>query len=105
MSNEKDARWIVGYFDGRENILENAFIYDSREKAMQEFSFDPEKDSDFVVSNTVFLAKIVKRQEIQRINKMVVTTVDIEKNKVCSLVEYSVTDEGIVSGDLKDEQE
>ncbi len=72
---------------------------------MKEFAFDPEEDNDFGGSKTVFLAKIVKRQEIQRINKMVVTTVDIEKNKVCSLVEYSVTDEGIVSGDLKDEQE
>ena len=103
MSDEKDARWIVGYFDGRENILENAFLYDSRENAMKEFAFDPEMDNDCGGSKTVFLAKIVKRQEIQRINKMVVTTVDIEKNKVCSLVEYSVTDEGIVSEDLKDE--
>ncbi len=86
--DEQNARWIVGYY-GKENILKYAYIYPSKKEALKEFSFDIEKDSSM---GTVFLAKIVKRQERKKIEKYFVKTTDVETGKTLSEGKYSVTD-------------
>ena len=74
---------------GKENILELSYIYPSKERALKEFRFDPEVECEM---GTVFLAKIVQRQERKRIEKTFVTTINVESGQIESEVEYSVTD-------------
>ena len=88
--DSRDARWIVGYYE-KENILRHAFIYPSRKQAMKEFAFDIESDPEM---GTIFLAKIVLIQECEKIEKYIVKKTSVEDQRVISIVEYTVKDEG-----------
>lgn len=85
----QNARWIVGYYTDDENTLNFAYIYPSKERALREFSFEPDGECEM---GTVFLAKIIQRQERKHVNKTFVKTIDVESGKTLSETEYSIAE-------------
>lgn len=86
---QEDHKWIVGYLD-KENILEDAFTYPTRTRAEEEFYFEPDEDTGSF-PGIRFLAKIIRKQVIQKVEKYQITVEDVEKGKIISETETSIT--------------
>lgn len=90
-----EERWIVGYLD-KENVLRDAFLFKTKDEAMQEFAFDPENpDGDLCTEGSVtsFLARIIRKQNVKEIRKYITQVIDVEKQEITSETEIVFSSE------------